>query len=48
MNYEIFMRRWEECCPEGYFLIEHLPDEKVDLAREAIGKKAKQYGITLE
>ena len=48
MNYEVFMRRWEECCPEGYFLIEHLPDEKVDIARAEIGKKAKAFGITLE
>ena len=48
MNYEVFMRRWEECCPQGYFLIEHLPDAKVDLARKAIGEKAKQLGIRLE
>jgi sugar phosphate isomerase/epimerase len=48
MNYDIFMRRWQECCPEGYFLIEHLPDDKVDIARAAIGEKAKELGIRLE
>jgi len=48
MNYEILMKRWEQCCPEGYVLIEHLPDEKVLIAREAIARKAAQYGITLE
>jgi sugar phosphate isomerase/epimerase len=48
LNYEIFMRRWVECCPEGYFLIEHLPDDKVIIAREAIGRKAAQFGIPLE
>lgn len=48
MNYEILMKRWVECCPEGYFLIEHLPDDKVIIAREAIAMKAEQFGITLE
>jgi sugar phosphate isomerase/epimerase len=48
MNYELLMTRWVECCPEGYFLIEHLPDEKVLIAREAIGLKAAQLGIPLE
>lgn len=48
MNYEVFMRRWVECCPQGYFLIEHLPDDKVVIAREAVGQKAKQFGIPLE
>jgi len=48
MNYELLMRRWLECCPEGYFLIEHLPDDKVLIARNAIAQKAAQLGITLE
>ena len=48
MNYEILMRRWVECCPDGYFLIEHLPDEKVDIARKAIAEKAEKLGIHLE
>jgi L-ribulose-5-phosphate 3-epimerase len=48
MNYDILMRRWVECCPEGYFLIEHLPDDKVIIARAAIAKKAEQLGIPLE
>ena len=48
MYYELLMTRWVECCPEGYFLIEHLPDDKVLLAREAIGRKAAQLGIPLE
>lgn len=48
LNYEVLMRRWEESCPEGYFLIEHLSDERVDLARKAIGDKARQLGIRLE
>ena len=48
MNYDVLMRRWVECCPEGYFLIEHQPDDRVIIAREAIGRKAAQLGIPLE
>ncbi len=48
MNFEVFMRRWVECCPQGYFLIEHLPDDKVPAAREAVGQRAMEYGIPLE
>jgi sugar phosphate isomerase/epimerase len=48
MPYELLMKRWVECCPEGYFLIEHLPDDKVILAREAIARKAAAVGIPLE
>lgn len=48
MNYELLMKRWVECCPDGYFLIEHLPDDKVIVAREAIARKATALGIPLE
>ena len=48
MNYELLMRRWVECCPDGYFLIEHLPDDKVLIALEAIQRKAEALGIALE
>jgi len=48
MNYELLMRRWVECCPDGYFLIEHLPDDKVLVALEAIRRKADALGIRLE
>lgn len=47
MNYELLMRRWVECCPDGYFLIEHLPDDKVLIALEAIRRKAEVLGIAL-
>ena len=48
MNYELLMRRWVECCPDGYFLIEHLPDDKVLIALKAIRRKADALGIRLE
>ncbi len=42
------MRRWVECCPEGYFLIEHLPDDKVLVALDAIRAVAERLDIPLE
>ena len=48
MNYDILMRRWAECCPEGYFLIEHLPDDKVLVALDAIRAVAGRLNIFLE
>ncbi len=48
MNYELLMRRWVACCPDGYFLIEHLPDDKVLIALEAIRRVADRLGIPLE
>ncbi|MCS7060201.1 MAG: sugar phosphate isomerase/epimerase [Anaerolineae bacterium] len=48
MNYELLMRRWVEWCPEGYFIIEHLPDEQVPAALQAIRRKADALGIPLE
>jgi len=48
MNYELLMRRWLECCPDGYFLILHLPDAKVLIALQAIRRVADRLGIPLE
>ncbi len=31
-----FLRRFEECCPDGYVQIEHLPDDKIPAARESL------------
>lgn len=48
MNWDVLMRRWVECCPEGYFLIEHLPDDKVLIALDAIRRVAARLNIPLE
>ena len=48
MDYETFLRRFEACCPGGYMLIEHLPDEKVPQARQAILQLAGRLGIKME
>jgi sugar phosphate isomerase/epimerase len=48
LDYPHFMRRFNELQPDGYFLIEHLPDPQVLIAREYITKTAAQYGIHLE
>ncbi len=34
-------------CPDAYLLIEHLPDEKVPLARQALLQKASEAGVEM-
>ena len=44
----LFLRRFQACCPGGYVLIEHLPDEKVPAAREAICRAVEAAGLAWE
>lgn len=47
LDYALFLRRFQSFCPDGYLLVEHLPDEKVPLAREALVQKAEAINIPL-
>jgi sugar phosphate isomerase/epimerase len=47
LNYELFLGRFEASCPNGYILIEHLPDERVPIARQALIQKALAARIPL-
>jgi sugar phosphate isomerase/epimerase len=47
LDYALFLRRFEQVCPNGYILIEHLPDEKVLQARAALLAKAAQANIKI-
>lgn len=44
----LFLRRFQMCCPGGYLLIEHLPDEKIPRARSAVCRVAGEAGLTFE
>jgi sugar phosphate isomerase/epimerase len=48
MNYELFLRRFMETCPEQDFIIEHLPEDKIPLARENLLRIAERLNIALE
>ena len=48
LDYSLFLRRFQACCPNGYLLIEHLPNEQVPLARAALLKYAEREGIVFE
>jgi sugar phosphate isomerase/epimerase len=48
LDYELFLRRFAEKQPNGYFLIEHLPIEKVPAAREFIVQMAERCKIEME
>jgi len=44
----LFLRRFQACCPDGYLLIEHLPDEKIPRARAAVCGAAEAAGVVFE
>jgi hypothetical protein len=48
MNYPLFMRQFQQLAPDGYFIIEHLPDAQVLESRDFVVPLAKQLGIPLE
>jgi sugar phosphate isomerase/epimerase len=47
MDYALFMQIFERRAPNGYFVIEHLPDAETLQARDFIVPLAKQLGIAL-
>jgi len=47
LDYALFLQRFQAICPDAYLLIEHLPDEKVPLARQALLQKASEAGVEL-
>jgi sugar phosphate isomerase/epimerase len=48
LDYPVFLRRFQPCCPRGYLIIEHLRDEQVPAAREALLRFAEREGIVLD
>ena len=48
LNYELFLNRFQAFCPNCYLLVEHLPDDKLPLARNALVEKALALGIPVE
>lgn len=45
LDHATVLRRFEECCPDGYMQIEHLPTEKIPQAREALYRIGVEAGI---
>jgi sugar phosphate isomerase/epimerase len=48
MNYEMFMKDFQALAPEGYFIIEHLPDAETLEAQKNVVALAKRYGVPLD
>lgn len=42
---ETFIQRFEAACPEGYLLIEHLPDDQVPRALRVVQEAARRAGV---
>lgn len=48
LDHETFLQRFEECCPRGAVLIEHLPAERMPEARRALLEFAHRAGVHFE
>ena len=46
LDMETFLRRFDAACPDGYALIEHLPDDKIPRAKQAVDAAAARAGLT--
>lgn len=40
-----FLQRFEQCCPDGFVLIEHLPDEQIPAAKRNLDLAAQRAGL---
>jgi len=45
MDLETYLLRFEEVCPDGFVLIEHLPDAEVPRAKQAVDAVAARTGL---
>jgi sugar phosphate isomerase/epimerase len=45
MDLETYLRRFEAACPDGYLLIEHLPDAEVPRAKRAVDAALARAGL---
>jgi sugar phosphate isomerase/epimerase len=45
LDQETFLRRFEAACPDGFVLIEHLPDDRVPKAKAALDAAARRAGL---
>ncbi|MGV3722072.1 MAG: sugar phosphate isomerase/epimerase family protein [Actinomycetota bacterium] len=46
LDQETFLRRFDECCPRGVLLIEHLPADRILEARRALLDFARRAGLS--
>jgi sugar phosphate isomerase/epimerase len=45
MDQETFLRRFETCCPDGFVMIEHLPDERIPQAKRNLDAIMARAGL---
>jgi sugar phosphate isomerase/epimerase len=46
LDHAAYLRRFEQSCPDGFLLIEHLPDEQIPAAKGALDRFVEQAGLT--
>jgi sugar phosphate isomerase/epimerase len=45
LDHAAYLRRFEQSCPDGFLLIEHLPDEQIPAAKRALDRVVEQVGL---
>jgi len=45
LDQETFLRRFDDCCPTGVLIIEHLPPDRIPEARRALLEFARRTGV---
>jgi sugar phosphate isomerase/epimerase len=48
LDHSAFLRLFEQHCPDGFVIIEHLPPGQVPEAREFLGRVAAELGIAVK
>jgi len=41
-----YLQRFEQSCPQGYFMIEHLPDDQIPAAKRNLDEAVRRAGLT--
>ncbi|MBI2195119.1 MAG: sugar phosphate isomerase/epimerase [Planctomycetes bacterium] len=45
LDFQTFIRRFESCCPEGYFIVEHLNEEQIGPAKKFLDGELERAGV---
>jgi len=47
LDYDLFLTRFDFLCPDGYFIIEHLPHNLIPEARAFVAAAAQRLGLNM-
>lgn len=45
LDFQTFLRRFESCCPDGYFIVEHLAEDQIGPAKKFVDSELDRAGL---